>query len=89
MSLILHLFTLFSTHGEFMELTEREQKIVDALKMLGATSMDKLKTADDVARKAVVPKNLVAVDLLSLANKKVVKRVVREKSAGYYLLQQI
>ena len=72
-----------------MELTEREQKIVDALKMLGATSMDKLKTADDVARKAVVPKNLVAVDLLSLANKKVVKRVVREKSAGYYLLQQI
>jgi len=70
-----------------MELTEREQKIVDAMKMLGATSMDKLKTADDVARKAVVPKNLVAVDLLSLANKKVVKRVVREKSAGYYLLQ--
>jgi len=72
-----------------MELTEREQKIVDALKMLGATSMDKLKTADDVARKAVVPKNLVSNDLLSLANKKVVKRVVREKSAGYYLLQQI
>ena len=70
-----------------MELTEREQKIVDALKMLGATSMDKLKTADDVARKAVVPKNLVSVDLLALANKKVVKRIVREKSAGYYLLQ--
>ena len=70
-----------------MELTEREQKIVDAMKMLGATSVDKLKTADDVARKAVVPKNLVAVDLLSLANKKVVKRIVREKSAGYYLLQ--
>jgi len=57
------------------------------LKMLGATSMDKLKTADDVARKAVVPKNLVSVDLLALANKKVVKRIVREKSAGYYLLQ--
>lgn len=70
-----------------MELTEREQKIVDAMKMLGATSADKLKTADDVARKAVVPKNLVAVDLLSLSNKKIVKRVVREKSAGYYLLQ--
>jgi DNA-binding IscR family transcriptional regulator len=70
-----------------MELTEREQKIVDAMKMLGATSGDKLKTADDVARKSVLPKNLVAVDLLSLANKKIVKRVVREKSAGYYLLQ--
>jgi len=72
-----------------MELTEREEKIVDAMKMLGATSMDKLKTADDVARKAVLPKNLVSNDLISLANKKVVKRVVREKSAGYYLLQQL
>ena len=70
-----------------MELTDREKKIVDALKMLGATAMDKLKTADDVARKAVLPKNLVANDLLMLANKKVVKRVVREKAAGYYLLQ--
>jgi len=70
-----------------MDLTDREKKIVDALKMLGATAMDKLKTADDVARKAVLPKNLVANDLLMLANKKVVKRVVREKAAGYYLLQ--
>jgi len=70
-----------------MDSTDREKKIVDALKMLGATAMDKLKTADDVARKAVLPKNLVANDLLMLANKKVVKRVVREKAAGYYLLQ--
>ena len=70
-----------------MDLTDREKKIVDALKMLGATSMDKLKTADDVARKAVLPKNLVANDLLMLSNKKVIKRVVREKAAGYYLLQ--
>jgi DNA-binding IscR family transcriptional regulator len=70
-----------------MELTDREKKIVDALKMLGATAMDKLKTADDIARKAVLPKNLVANDLLALSNKKVVKRVVREKAAGYYLLQ--
>ena len=70
-----------------MELTDREKKIVDTLKTLGATTMDKLKTADDIARKAVLPKNLVANDLLTLSNKKVVKRVVREKAAGYYLLQ--
>ena len=70
-----------------MELTDREKKIVDALKMLGATAMDKLKTADDIARKAALPKNLVSNDLLTLSNKKVVKRVAREKAAGYYLLQ--
>jgi len=72
-----------------MDLTDREKKIVEALKMLGATAQDKLKTADDVARKAVLPKNLVAGDLMMLANKKIVKRVVREKAAGYFLLQQI
>jgi DNA-binding IscR family transcriptional regulator len=69
-----------------VDLTDREKKIVDALKMLGATAEDKLKTADDIARKAVLPKNFVANDLMMLANKKVVKRVVREKAAGYFLL---
>jgi DNA-binding IscR family transcriptional regulator len=69
-----------------VDLTDREKKIVDALKMLGATAQDKLKTADDITRKAVLPKNLVANDLLMLVNKKVVKRVVREKAAGYFLM---
>jgi len=69
-----------------VDLTDREKKVVDALKMLGAIAEDKLKTADDISRKAVLPKNLVANDLLMLANKKVVKRVVREKAAGYFLL---
>ena len=69
-----------------VELEDREKKIVDALKMLGATGEDKLKTADDISRKAVLPKNIVANLLLTLSNKKVVKRVVREKAAGYYLL---
>jgi len=72
-----------------VDLTDREKKVVDAMKMLGATAQDKLKTADDTSRKAVLPKNLVASDLLMLANKKVVKRVVREKAAGYFLIQQI
>jgi DNA-binding IscR family transcriptional regulator len=69
-----------------VELDDREKKIVDALKMLGATGEDKLKTADDISRKAVLPKNIVANMLLSLSNKKVVKRIVREKAAGYYLM---
>jgi hypothetical protein len=69
-----------------VDLSDREKKIVDALKMLGAIAEDKLKTADDVARKAVLPKNLVANDLMMLSNKKVIKRIVREKAAGYFLL---
>jgi DNA-binding IscR family transcriptional regulator len=69
-----------------VDLDDREKKVVDALKMLGATAQDKLKTADDISRKAVLPKNIVANLLLTLSNKKVVKRVVREKAAGYYLL---
>jgi DNA-binding IscR family transcriptional regulator len=69
-----------------VDLDDREKKVVDALKMLGATAEDKLKTADDISRKAVLPKNIVANLLLTLSNKKVVKRVVREKAAGYYLL---
>jgi DNA-binding IscR family transcriptional regulator len=69
-----------------VDLDDREKKVVDALKMLGATTQDKLKTADDISRKAVLPKNIVANLLLTLSNKKVVKRVVREKAAGYYLL---
>ncbi len=69
-----------------VDLTDREKKIVAALKMLGATAEDKLKTADDISRKAVLPKNFVANDLMMLANKKVVKRIVREKAAGYFLM---
>lgn len=70
-----------------MEFTEDEQKVIDALKALSATAPDKLKNADDIAKKAVMPKNIVANVLLNLANRKVVKRVAREKAAGYYLLQ--
>lgn len=71
-----------------VELTEQEQQIVEALKALGSTSEDKMKTADDVAKKAGLSKNIVANLLITLANKKVVKRTVRHKAAGYYLLPE-
>lgn len=72
-----------------MELNDQEQAIVAAMKELGATAQEKMKTADDIARKACISKSFVANALINLANKKVVKRVVREKAAGYFLLQAV
>jgi predicted transcriptional regulator len=70
-----------------MELNPREQQIVDAMKNLGATSEATARQVDDVAKKATLDKNTTANFLMSLVNKKVVKRVAREKVAIYYLLQ--
>ncbi|MEM7826505.1 MAG: transcriptional regulator [Candidatus Aenigmatarchaeota archaeon] len=69
------------------ELTPEEAKVVEAMKSLKATAEDKVKDADQIAKAAMMPKGKVANILLSLVNKKVVKRVAREKAAGYYLLQ--
>jgi DNA-binding IclR family transcriptional regulator len=69
------------------ELTPDEAKVVEAMKSLKAVAEDKIKDADQIAKAAMMPKGKVANILLSLVNKKVVKRVAREKAAGYYLLQ--
>lgn len=70
-----------------VELTEEEKKVVEAMKMLKATSPDSLKTVDQIAKAAIgLPKGKVANLIMSLINKKVVKRVAREKAAGYYLI---
>jgi DNA-binding IclR family transcriptional regulator len=70
-----------------VELTPDEAKVVEAMKSLKAVAEDKIKDADQIAKAAMMPKGKVANILLSLVNKKVVKRVAREKAAGYYLLQ--
>lgn len=72
-----------------MELTDQEQAIVAAMKELNATAQDKMKTADDIARKSGISKSIAANILINLANKKVIKRIVREKAAGYFLLQTV
>lgn len=70
-----------------IELTDDEKKVVEAMKMLKATSEDKLKDADQIAKSAMMPKGKAANVLLSLIGKRVIKRVAREKAAGYYLIQ--
>lgn len=68
-----------------MEMSPIEQLVVQAMQELGATKEDKKKTADDIAKKCNRPKSMVTNALVSLGNKGVVKRVVREKASGYYV----
>ena len=68
------------------ELTEDEKKIVEALKSFGARSEEKLKDTDSIARATLMPKGKVANIILSLVNKKVLKRIAREKAAGYFII---
>jgi DNA-binding IclR family transcriptional regulator len=69
------------------ELSPNAQKVYEALKKLGATSPDSLKTADDVMRASRLPKSMVNNALMDLVAKGYVKRVAREKAAGYYTLK--
>jgi len=71
-----------------IELNPLEQLIVNAMKELGATKEQSLKTADDIAKKTNRPKSMVTNALVMLAQKGVIKRVAREKAAGYYLIMQ-
>lgn len=69
------------------ELSNQEKQLYEALKKLGASGEDKMKTADDIMRAAKLPKGMVNNGLQSLIQKGYVKRVAREKAAGYYLLK--
>ncbi|MCL4342328.1 MAG: helix-turn-helix domain-containing protein [Candidatus Thermoplasmatota archaeon] len=69
------------------DLSPNSQKIYDAIKKLGATSEDKLKTADDIMKASGVGKAIVASSLQDLVSKGYAKRVARQKSAGYYLIK--
>ncbi len=68
------------------DITPIEQIVLKAMEELGATKDSVLKTADDITKKSNRPKSLVANALTSLVNKGVIKRVAREKAAGYYVM---
>ncbi len=71
-----------------IELTDDERKIIDAMKSLGAIEEARTKDADQICGASPLPKGKVASLLVNLANKKVVKRIARHKSAGYFLLMK-
>jgi len=69
------------------DLTPAGKKVYDAMKKLGATSPESLKTADDVMRAAGLPKGMSNNALQELVAKGYAKRVAREKAAGYYVVK--
>ena len=68
-----------------VDLNPIEQIVVKVLEELGATSEDKMKTSDDVTHKCNRPKSQINNALVSLIQKGLVIRKVREKAAGYFL----
>jgi len=69
------------------DLTPAGKKVYDAMKKLGATSPDSLKTADDVMRASGLPKGMSNNALQELVAKGYAKRMAREKAAGYYVVK--
>ena len=71
-----------------MELTDDEKKVVEAMKSLKAVTEEGKKDVDQIAKTATMPKGRVANIIQNLLNKKVAKRIAREKAAGYFLIDQ-
>jgi predicted transcriptional regulator len=69
-----------------VELTDDEKKVVEAMRLLKAEAEDKLKDVDQIAKTVMMPKGKVANMIVNLVNKKVVRRIAREKAAGYFLI---
>ena len=72
-----------------IELSDDEKKIVEAMKNLRAVAEDKIKTVDQIAKTAMMPKGKSANVIANLVNKKVVRRIAREKAAGYFVIEQM
>jgi len=70
-----------------IELSDDEKKVVEAMKSLRAVSEDMIKDMDQIAKTAMIPKGKVGNIMIGLLNKKVVKRITREKASGYYLIE--
>lgn len=63
------------------------EKVYNAMKNAGMIGEEKMGTAERITLLAKLPKNMVLNALQELQTKNFVKRKVREKAAGYYLLQ--
>ncbi len=67
--------------------SDRANKVYDAMKSAGAMSEDKMRDADAITKIAKLPKGMVLSALQELEAKGYAKRRAREKAAGYYLLK--
>jgi len=68
-------------------LSDKAEKVYNALKQSGFTTEDKMITAEKVAMLAKLPKGMAISGLQELEAKGFAKRKAREKAAGYYLIK--
>ncbi|TLZ51369.1 MAG: transcriptional regulator [Methanobacteriota archaeon] len=66
-------------------ISDRANKVYDAMKAAGATTEEKMRDADAITKMARLPKGMVLSALQELEAKGYAKRRAREKAAGYYL----
>ncbi len=67
------------------DVSDRANKVYDAMKSAGMTSEDKMRDADAITKLSRLPKGMVLSALQELESKGYAKRRAREKAAGYYL----
>jgi len=72
-----------------MELSDDEKKVVESMRSLRAVTDEGKKDVDQIAKTAMMPKGKVANIIQSLMFKKAVKRIAREKAAGYFLIESM
>ena len=70
------------------DLNPIEQIVLKAMEEIGASSEDKMKTADDIMKKCNRPKGQISNALMSMVSKGVIARKVREKASGYYIIKK-
>lgn len=67
------------------EMTDQQRKLYDVMKRLNAVAPDKMKTADDIMKAGKFPKGQMLAWIQELEKKGVIRRVARDKAAGYYI----
>ncbi len=68
-------------------ISDRANKVYDAMKSAGLTTEDKMRDADQITNMSKLPKNMTLNALQELMAKGYVKRKAREKAAGYYIVK--
>ncbi|OGS62198.1 MAG: transcriptional regulator [Euryarchaeota archaeon RBG_19FT_COMBO_69_17] len=71
----------------FEDVSDRSNKVYDAMKAAGVTAEDKMRDAEAITKMSKLPKNMVLQALQELQAKGYVKRRAREKAAGYYIVK--
>jgi len=72
-----------------MDVSPIAKRVYEAMIALGATAPDKTKSADQIMEKARMGKGQVNSGLQELMRKGIVKRVAKQKRAGYYIIKKM